>query len=346
MDFFSIIKSIDFTNPDTLVFLAIIFVFALGVFLFFLFIAFKFFKGTKKLSKGRPKINESQGTAMPLSYIPKEKEHFSNVGGGDFVKVPDAEDKKEEKQEYKQKYAEKEQKDIAKGLSKLKAESILNKGTLESKMPSREAKQEEDNYKEIKIPVSKKFRSEEPDFVPAGGEKPKEQAEVAHQEIKKSGKESPLNPKPEFVEDKYGVHSAHKAPGDESPISSQKPEFMEDKYGVRAAQEEKTTQNDNQDQSIFQGQPEISRPKLEHELKVNPKVWQAQKQTGLTLSPVERAKLVKEVFSPTLGKNISKSDLKASIRKLGQKLVNTKNPEEHARVRKEINFFKKIGGIK
>jgi hypothetical protein len=67
---------------------------------------------------------------------------------------------------------------------------------------------------------------------------------------------------------------------------------------------------------------------------------------GLNLSPVERAKLVKEVFSPVLGSNISKTDLKLSIKKLNQKMLGTQDSAEHAKIRKEIKFFKKIGGIK
>jgi len=100
------------------------------------------------------------------------------------------------------------------------------------------------------------------------------------------------------------------------------------------------------DASMFGGKPEVSRIKLEHELRKDTKVWQAARQEGLTLSPAERAKLVKEVFSPTLGRNISKADLKLGIEKLNQKMLGAKSSAEHAKLRKEIKFFKKIGGIK
>ena len=101
-----------------------------------------------------------------------------------------------------------------------------------------------------------------------------------------------------------------------------------------------------QDGSIFGGEPEVSRTKLEYAMRMDPKVWQAENQAGLTLSPVERAKLVKEVFSSSLGRNISKTDLKWSIKKLNQKMLGAKDSKEHAKIRKEIDFFKKIGGIK
>ena len=99
--------------------------------------------------------------------------------------------------------------------------------------------------------------------------------------------------------------------------------------------------------SIFGGKSEVSKLKLEHEMKTNPKAWQAAREAGLGLSPVERASLVKEVFSPAFyGSDISKSDLKLGIKKLNQKLSGAKSPQEHAKIRKEIKFFKKIGDIK
>ena len=97
--------------------------------------------------------------------------------------------------------------------------------------------------------------------------------------------------------------------------------------------------------SMFGGKGEISRRTLEHELRYDPKIWKASRQAGLTLSREERAKLVKETFSSAYGRNISKTDLKWGIRKLNQKMLGTKDTAEHAKIRKEIKFFKKIGGI-
>jgi hypothetical protein len=111
-------------------------------------------------------------------------------------------------------------------------------------------------------------------------------------------------------------------------------------------QKPKENKTISKDGSIFSGEPEVSRIKLVNKMKLDPKIWQAQRQSGLTLSPLERAKLVKEVFSPVLGTNISKTDLKWSIKKLNQKMLSAKDPNEHAKIRKEIKFFKKIGGIK
>ena len=100
------------------------------------------------------------------------------------------------------------------------------------------------------------------------------------------------------------------------------------------------------DQSIFDGKTEVSRIKLEHELRTDADVWKAAKAVGLTMSPVERSKLVKQVFSSAYGRNISKTDLKSGIKKLNQKMLSAKDSTEHEKIRKEMKFFKKIGGIK
>ena len=63
------------------------------------------------------------------------------------------------------------------------------------------------------------------------------------------------------------------------------------------------------------------------------------------MSPIERVKLEKEVFSQALGRNISKTDLKWGVKKLNQKMLNAKDISEKGKLRKEIKFLKKIGGI-
>ena len=108
----------------------------------------------------------------------------------------------------------------------------------------------------------------------------------------------------------------------------------------------KEASNMQKDSSIFGGKSEISRLKLKHELRYNPKVWQAQRQAGLTLSPAERVKLEKEVFSQALGGNISKTDIKWGVKKLNQKMLGAKNITEEGKIRKQIEFIKKIGGIR
>ena len=97
--------------------------------------------------------------------------------------------------------------------------------------------------------------------------------------------------------------------------------------------------------ALFQGRRDIPRMKLEHEMRTNPKIWKAARETMLNLTPIERAKLVKETFSSAYGGNISKTDLKQTVTKLDRKMRASKTPKEHEKLRKEIKFFKKIGGI-
>jgi hypothetical protein len=100
------------------------------------------------------------------------------------------------------------------------------------------------------------------------------------------------------------------------------------------------------DSSIFGGKKEISRSEMREKLRKDSRVWQAEREVGMTLSPVERSKLEKQVFSQMLGRDISKTDMKFSINKLNRKMMASKDPVEKGKLRKEIKFFKKIGGIK
>jgi hypothetical protein len=129
---------------------------------------------------------------------------------------------------------------------------------------------------------------------------------------------------------------------------SQKSEEINRKMpaGQKKASEKKPQNVSYQDASIFGGKEEISRIELRQKLRRDPKIYGAERAVGLTLSPVERANLEKQVFSQAYGRNISKTDLKWGIKKLGQKMINTKNISEKGKIRKEIKFFKKIGGIK
>ncbi|MEK7562541.1 MAG: hypothetical protein AAB509_02595, partial [Patescibacteria group bacterium] len=109
----------------------------------------------------------------------------------------------------------------------------------------------------------------------------------------------------------------------------------------------KTEPKISNDGLIFRGKSEISRIDLRQKLRYDPKVYQAQKEAGLfNLSRADRVKLEKEVFSQAYGRNISKTDLKWGIKKLNQKMFGVKNLVEKGKIRKEIKFFKKIGGIK
>ncbi len=105
-------------------------------------------------------------------------------------------------------------------------------------------------------------------------------------------------------------------------------------------------QKNTGDLSIFGGKAELSRPELRYKLKKDPRVWRAGKAARFDLSPAEREKLESQVFPQIYGKNISKADLSARIRLMQKERGNTVDLKKKERLRREINFLKKIGGIK
>lgn len=203
------------------------------------------------------------------------------------------------------------------GLSALKSQGN-SVGTLESKMPSR-GPTPTGQDREIKIPRSKKIEEE-----------------------------NPLKPAMDTERIKIPVAKDIESKNIESKSADislyEKPEVL-NKSSVPSVAKKEQTINQNKDSSFFEGKKEISRIALRQKLR-SAKTYAIEKSVGLTLSPVERAKLEKQVFSPILGYNISKSDLKLSVNKLSRKLLSTKDAKAHEKLRKEIKFFKKLGGIK
>jgi len=91
------------------------------------------------------------------------------------------------------------------------------------------------------------------------------------------------------------------------------------------------------DPSIFHGKKEISRSDFRKALKIN---YQG---SGMNVS--ERIKIEKKDFPSFYGRNISKSSLQAGIHRLNQKMLSTKDPAEHIKIRKEIDYLKRIGRL-
>lgn len=101
------------------------------------------------------------------------------------------------------------------------------------------------------------------------------------------------------------------------------------------------------DSSIFGGKSEISRIELRQKLRYDPKIWKAQRDAGLyNLDRATRAKLEKDIFPTVYGRNISKTDLKWNLKRMGKEWASTTDMNKKAIIRKEIKFLKKIGGIK
>ena len=299
----------------------------------------------EEVKKGEEKIKEivRGGPEAPA----KVKKFAGGILGGIFKssKKKPAEEQKDALKSDK----EKEEKGVAEGLSKLKAVNPESAGAVQARMSAMQGKTaEEGNFESIKIPTSAKSREKEAitssslhgqsltyskETRQAARKTLIEQGKRVSENIpggKEGSKNSSVNV-PKFETVAGGASNQH--PGEDNSIR------------MPIARKSAASQQVNEG-IIFEGKPEVPKKEIEHEMKTSPKIWQASRQAGLNLSPVERAKLVKEVFSPTLGLNISKSDLKISLKKLNQKMLNTANPQEHARLRKEVNFFKKIGGVK
>ncbi len=320
----SFIKDINFTDANTLIFLAILLVPTIIVF----FIFFAIISGIIKLIKRiiirlfnmdarRPKLDQKNSTewlhkqknqeAPNPEFVPKAKKDSFVT---DFKTGENLEQKKQSEVET---YKEKETQNISEGLGRLKGEI-----------------QEDDKQQEIKVPTPRRFQKKPTvEYVQPAmtyDQKPPAGANDNHRDIRiPTSRQSPRG---------YENQSAGGS-------------FNGLDFGTSVSELKRSeSKPPASDSSIFGGKPEISRRSLEHELRYDTKAWKAQREVGLNLSPAERAKLVKETFSPVYGRNISKSDLRFGISKLNRKLLDTKSPTEHAKIRKEIKFFKKIGGIK
>lgn len=106
------------------------------------------------------------------------------------------------------------------------------------------------------------------------------------------------------------------------------------------------TGHSKNDGSIFGGKEEISRLEFKEKLRSSESAYRADIASDLKMSPLERANIEKQVFPSVYGQNISRSDVKSVVKNLTKKLGGISNSKVHERVRKEINFLKKIGGIK
>jgi hypothetical protein len=247
-----------------------------------------------------------------------------------------------------QSFEEKEKKDIDDSLAKLKTENSEGKSTLESKMPSRDNEENIDEHAKIEIPRKKIFGGDSVKILNVDGNSEKTGIAGANPQEKsikgiqeslsrfKTGENSLESKMPSRLENQ--IENNSRGGIKTSTATNSVENLLKSPFGKKEI-------NRSSDSSVFNGKEEVSRVELKHELMKDAKVWQAAKQSGLTLSPVERAKLIKEI-PQVYGRNVSKSDLKLTIKKLSQKMVGSQNPEEHARLRKEVKFFKKIGGIK
>jgi hypothetical protein len=372
----SILKDIDFTNPDNLLFLSIFLVLFIIVVIVFVVTLAKIIKIIRKaiirifnIGVKTPKSG-SKDEGADLEVVVKELEQSKEerakiegqkIVGGDFIRKFDSDEKKSEEGKNKVKSREeKTEKEIAEGLSALKSESSAEGGTLESKMPSTSENQpSEGGAGEIKIPKAKVVGEQKPEEGPGG--KPVEKGTAGGTSNIKSvdysgegvlGRISDKTEKQGGNNVKISANLGASGAGAEEKGKIGK-QATGGKAGIKTGGVEvpvsgggALSQQPGKDSSIFGGKSEISRSELRQKLEEDTGVFKAGKQAGLNMSPVQRAKLEKEVFSSALGGNISKTDLKLGLKKLNEKLSGAKSSTEHAKIRKEIDFFKKIGNIK
>lgn len=259
-------------------------------------------------------------------------------------------------------WAEKKQKDIETDLGRLKDSKDSN--VAEESFLERQAESEDDNgpSPKIKIPVAKRptiTSGAEGSSVPQAPIDGKNQATTPGkistaktnriENFKKYDVKIDKGILPKSLEALAKVRASEKdlinnQTGNEKTSLKEKPEFI--KESSKTNQKDKVKVLGQKDTSVFEGKGEISRANLREKLRKDSAILKAGREVGLNMSPVERAKLEKQVFSQSFGGNISKTDLKWGLKKLNDKLLNAKSPTEHAKIRKEIKFFKKIGGIK
>ena len=292
---FSILKEIDFTNTENIIFLFIILVIALIIFFIVALVINKIIKGLKRIIIGdnvkRTKFDNKISEERAFPSVAEKPEEVVEVKrsvvnekiiGKNFTPAEKDEIKGKDVTE-----VEKAKKKIEEGLASLKHD--IPGGGLQAKMPQRVGESPEGVVKkEIEIPRA--------DCSPEMGLENKIESGI---NIPRASKEA---------------SASNKGGSSDSSV-------------------------------LFQGRSDVPRMKLEHEMRTNPKIWKAARETMLNLTPIERAKLVKETFSSAYGRNISKTDLKQTVRKLDRKMRASTAPKEHEKLRKEIKFFKKIGGI-
>jgi len=328
-------KFYDFLTKDNIIFFVIygliVLIAVLVSFMIFEIIVKFIIKLFRKLfNKEEPQKDQGADLNVVVRELEKSKQERVKTAGPklDYINYPkeDAAKLEPEKSDM-QKYDEKEQKDIASGLGKLKGEEASKTSFL-----NRQAGSDTDIAKKIEIPVSKKFgqEPEADDKASAGKLSSEAKIPAVEKSFDAAVSAAGIAGNQEKIDSAIGSSAGNK---NEISVIKNK--------NIVSGKKKPETPDDN---SIFGGKSEVSRMELRQKLRSS-NVYQAQRGVGLNLSQIERAKLEKEVFSQSMGRNISKTDLKWGVKKLNQKMLGTKDPAEHAKIRKEIKFFKKIGGI-
>jgi len=340
---------IDFQNKENLIFILIIFFIGIVLFAILIFIIYSIFKFIKKAIKkifqknddlryaenlevAVPELEESKQERQKIAE--KQQEFVKNSMAGpklQYYNNPPPPKNEEQKDPLiigqKQIFDERDKKDIEKGLNVLKKSG-------------KDGKQEENDgiFAKIKIPRAKKVMPAQENI---GNKESGDEKQPAHQPAVagKIGDESEALKAAEI-----------KIPKTVEPgqtLENKAPDLGREKTFSEVNKIGKTEPRVSGDDSIFGGKSEVSRIELRQKLRYDPKIYKAQREAGLfNLNRITRAKLEKDIFPTVYGRNISKTDLKWNLKRLGREWASETDVNKKGVIRKEIKFLKKIGGIK
>ena len=352
---FSILKSIDFSNSNNLLFFSIFLILAIILFFVVLAVIFEIFHALAKLFGKHLHIprqvkSNAQSDKKIMEDSPKHK-----VAGE--MNMNFESDKKENgaQKDFAKTDKEKEQKSISDQLNGLKSKKgEPENNSMQSRMPSTDNKKENEDSKKIEIPRAKKVTGEETPVTRASGLGSNltktQDAKKATQSAGNMGNisvsiKSVSNTDSKITKEVHGFSQKNEVNPARSVSEDSQPEqnSFETRLGSGVAvNREKDTGGD----ILFGNKDEISRINMRIKLRRDPKIWKAERKVGLTLSPVERVKLEKQIFPTVYGRNISKSDLKKNLKRMSKEWGSATEPGKKTLLRREMKFLKNIGGIK
>jgi len=344
---------IDFSNRETVLSLLLSLIIAMTILIAAIIIfsaiwglvkrglrAFK--RPAEKSQKGASQVQKAEGATEP------EFQTARRVPVEDFNFRPESKPEESVKSQIEiQK--EGEQESIQEGLNALKAKAPKYEGW-HSQMPSRAEQDVGQESTKIKIPVPKKSaeiseenttRVQTPNTIVA---KPPMQADRSASAIVAPG----VAPDLTYLKKEYKQAEKAVPQEPEGVIVSQKPDFMKNVPDMNDAPEKKqeiAKPVKGGGSILFGSKEEISRLDLQRVLRRDPRIWKAQRDLRMNLSPLERVKLEKEFFASLYGRNISKRDVKMNLRRMGKEWASTSDTKRKETLRKQIKFLKNISGV-
>lgn len=342
-------------TQDILIFLGISFVILAVVFAVIFIIVRAIIKFIISLFKKKPQPHQMEGAlvdkgedlsvnveALEKSRMQRATMQYNQPISG---KKPEEQMQADKEKEWIQKSQEK----IESGLKSLKdVDKDMGEEPREKNEPPKsflekqmDSSKNENFSTKIKIPVAKKYQASKGSVgAPIKGQFEKNQEKESVEGEEKKNSVTAEDVKRYNVSIDKRMQAREESPG---AIFFEKLDFMKNKPESAASGNIKKAEQ--KDSSIFGGKQELTRSELREKLR-DPKLDTVEKSFGLDMTPAQRANLEKQLFPSSYGGNISKSDIRIRMQGLGRKMLSEKNPQAKATLRRQINFIKKIGGIK